>query len=126
VNGAQVAEAAIAGHCPADLDAVLVEVFDVVSHLARLAEQLVDQVSVEGLDVDLDLVSRHHRRCGIDADGLHRVPVLSPAEKNDDTQYGSQHPTASQCDLQTCGGGAGPPRPAGKKLMCFAYRQVKR
>src|SRR4029077_3101048 len=32
----------------ADLDAVLVEVFNVISHLARLAEQLIDQVSVEG------------------------------------------------------------------------------
>src|SRR5262249_25072662 len=45
----------------ADLDAVLVEVLDIVSHLAWLAEQLIDQVSVESLDVDLNLVSRHHR-----------------------------------------------------------------
>src|SRR5262249_13215863 len=104
----------------ANLDAILVEVLDVVSHLAWLAEQLIDQVSVESLDVDLDLVSRYHGRCGIDADGLHRVPVLRPAEKNDNTQYGGQHPTTSQCNLQACRGGAGPPRPAGEKLMCFA------
>src|SRR5262245_42162761 len=83
----------------ADLDAILVEVSDILSHLARPAEQLVRQVSVEGLDVNPDLVSRHHGRGRIDTERLRRALVLGPAQKSDYAQRARQYPTGAERSL---------------------------
>jgi hypothetical protein len=49
------------------------------------AEQFICEIGIEGLDVDPDHVSSHHRWCRVDTERLHRALTLRPGQKNGDT-----------------------------------------